>query len=77
MLKENTKIFITIFTVTSSTGEEKSFPGPFIFAYDYQEACQEEGHRQHVRGIRSYRSLHQHVPHRGYRQTTRRRCLQG
>jgi len=41
MLKENTKIFITIFTVTSSTGEEKSFPGPFIFAYDYQEACQE------------------------------------
>ena len=41
MLKENTKIFITIFTVTSSTGEEKSFPGPFIFAYDYQEASQE------------------------------------
>ena len=32
MLKENTKIFITTFTVTSLSGEEKTFPGPFIFA---------------------------------------------
>jgi hypothetical protein len=41
MLKENTKIFITTFTVTSLSGEEKTFPGPFIFANTYQEASEE------------------------------------
>ena len=32
------KLFITTVTVTRDDGTKKTFAGPFLYAYDYQEA---------------------------------------
>ena len=32
------RVWMTVFTITTEEGEEKTFPGPHIFAFDYNEA---------------------------------------
>ena len=35
------RVWITSFTVTDENNERKTFSGPYIFAFDYNEAKQE------------------------------------
>jgi len=32
------RVWMTVFTIVNEEGVEKTFPGPHIFAYDYNEA---------------------------------------
>ena len=32
------RVWITVFSITTENGEEKTFPGPHIFAFNYNEA---------------------------------------
>ena len=32
------RVWLTVFTITTENGEEKTFPGPHIFAFNYNEA---------------------------------------
>ena len=41
MDSDTTRIFLTQFKITDTDGKEKIFSGPFIFAYDYDEANRE------------------------------------
>jgi hypothetical protein len=37
----HTRVWITIFTITKENGEKVIFEGPYIFAFNYDEAKQE------------------------------------
>ena len=38
---DNVRVWITVFTITKENGEKVTFDGPYIFAFDYNEAKQE------------------------------------
>jgi len=41
MKVKDIRVWITAFTITDENGQEKTFDGPFIFAFDYNEAKHE------------------------------------
>ena len=41
MKGKDIRVWITTFTITRENGEKKTFSGPYIFAFDYNEAKQE------------------------------------